>query len=74
MGSQSIRRYPWEEWFSRDEFKLKQGKDFHCQLHGMIVQIRNYAGSKRIKVAIKTTGKDALIVTIKERNAKRNAG
>jgi hypothetical protein len=73
MASQ-VKRYPWEDWFSQDEFRLKRGKDFQCMPHGMIVQIRTYAASRRIKVAIKVVSNDTIQVTVKERGNKRNAG
>jgi hypothetical protein len=40
----------------------------------MIVQIRTYAASRRIKVAVKVVSNDTIQVTVKERGNKRNAG
>ena len=39
----SWRKYPWEEWFAKAKFKLRQGKDFDCNPHVMAQQIRNAA-------------------------------
>lgn len=35
--------YPWARWLERKRLRLIQGRDYHCQPHGMASQIRAYA-------------------------------
>jgi hypothetical protein len=34
-------RYPWQQWLSQERLTLVKGKDFQCQTHGMITQLRS---------------------------------
>ena len=58
--------YPWEEWFNKASIELIQGKDFHCTLPGMTVNVRQAARRHGIKVRIDQLP-DRLAVTIKGR-------
>lgn len=44
--------YPWSQWFKRNEFELKRGEHFNCQLHSMMAQIREYASRSGISISI----------------------
>ena len=46
-------QYDWDRWFSRKSFRLVQGRDFTCELHGMASQIRNKASQRKLKVSLK---------------------
>lgn len=45
--------YDWGKWFQRKSFRLVQGQDFNCEVHGMASQIRNKASQRGLKVSLK---------------------
>lgn len=47
--------YPWERWFRRKQVTLRHGRDFHCTIGGMIINIRQAAKRHGLRVAIKQT-------------------
>jgi hypothetical protein len=55
--------YDWDTWFKRKSFTLREGVDFRCLAHSMIVQIRNAAASRGRSVSIKAA-KGTLAVTV----------
>lgn len=60
--------YPWSKWFKRNRFTLNRGKgkDFTCQTHGMVAQIRTAARKylpKRATVSIEVV-EDTIVVTV----------
>lgn len=59
--------YPWELWFKMNEFTLRRGRDYNCQVHGMAVQIRQRAKDRGLRVSVLTQG-DSLHVTVLERD------
>jgi hypothetical protein len=46
-------RYPWDNWFGKDKFTLRQGRDYACMQHGMAQMIRNVAARRAVRVAVK---------------------
>lgn len=68
MSSDGRPRYPWDKWFNQKVFELKQGRDFDCMPHSMIVQIRQVASSRGVRVLIKTRD-NMLIVSVKKKGA-----
>lgn len=60
--------YPWEEWFSQKEFVLTRGKDFDCQTHGMVAQIRTAVKKhlpKKAKVSIEVVEEEIKVRRVK---------
>jgi hypothetical protein len=57
--------YPWEEWFEKRQFTLISGKDFHCTLPGMTLNVRVAARNRGIRVRI-DQHPDRLVVTVKD--------
>lgn len=49
-------RYPWAKWFKKLPKKLRRGADFHCQVHGMAQQVRNYASLTGVFVHLAIDG------------------
>lgn len=62
MATVSKPKYPWNKWFSRRQFRLRRGKDFRCQVHGMVAQIRKAAKLHRYRPSIQVD-KDTITVT-----------
>lgn len=58
-----VSLYPWEEWMSKKKLSLKQGKDFQCQMHTMIQQVRNRACEYGLSVSTQVSG-DTLQVSL----------
>jgi len=56
------RRYPWDDWFSKKQFRLVRGKQYTCEPNVMAQQVRNAARSRTTKVSIQRAG-DILLVT-----------
>jgi hypothetical protein len=54
----TLPRYPWTKWFSQKQFRLRQGKDFHCQVHSMMIQVRFAAArmGRKVTVHLSDTG------------------
>lgn len=52
MPIKKKRPYPWDKWFSKPKFVMIEGKDFTCQMHGAMQQVRNMAKEKGYKVSI----------------------
>ena len=46
-------QFPWDRWFQRKSFRLVQGQDFNCEVHGMASQIRNKASQRGLKVSLR---------------------
>lgn len=46
-------QYPWDKWLQRKSFRLVQGTDFDCEVHGMASQIRNKASQRKLKVSLR---------------------
>lgn len=63
MIAKGLPRYPWDKWFAKAKFTLKRGKDFACQTHGMVAQIRNKAAKEKIRMNIVVTDADTITVT-----------
>lgn len=59
-----IKEYDWEAWFSKSLFRLKKGRDYKCQTHSMIAQIRRAAADFRKSVAIQAED-DLIVVQVK---------
>ena len=57
-------RHPWDTWFSKSSFQLKKGVHFDCQTHSMVVQVRNAATNRGLKVVIQLFD-DTLTVTVR---------
>lgn len=58
--------YPWSKWFNKGRFTLARGKQFTCQTHGMVAQIRTAARKhlpKRATVSIEVV-EDTIVVTV----------
>ena len=52
MSGSRNKLYPWESWFSKEQFRLKRYKEFKCMVHSMVAQIRNYATKHGYYVSI----------------------
>lgn len=44
--------YKWDEWFASPEVTLTKGKDFHCQVHGLVQQFRTQGSKRGVRVYI----------------------
>ena len=60
-----IARYPWDEWFSKDnrKFTLRRGVHYECLTATMVFQVRN-EGAKRdytISIEAKAAEKDGTL-------------
>lgn len=58
--------YPWSKWFNWGSFTLTRGKQFKCQTHGMVAQIRTAAKKylpKKSTVSIEVI-EDTIVVTV----------
>ena len=55
--------YPWNKWFSKRKVTLRRGKgkDYQCQVHGMVAQIRSAAKKHEVDVSIKVKETDITI-------------
>jgi hypothetical protein len=51
-----LQRYPWDKWFKARKVSIVKGKDYKCQTHGMMQQIRNEASKRCIGVSISIDG------------------
>jgi hypothetical protein len=51
-------KYPWDEWFDGQSWKLTQGEDFHCTVDGMDSTIRAHAKRHGFEVRVKRSGKN----------------
>ena len=60
-------RYPWTDWFKKSTFTITEGKDFHCQLHGMAQMVRATAARLGYKVNLKIAGKTIEVSSTKKR-------
>lgn len=49
--------YDWDRWFKKKSFRLVQGHDFDCEVHGMASQIRNKASRRGLRVSLLVHGK-----------------
>jgi len=56
-------RYPWDAWFSRQEFTLRRGVDFFCQPYSMMILVRLKAKQRGFRVTVHIQ-EDRLTVTI----------
>lgn len=56
--------YPWDKWFNRSRFSLKKGQDFHCQVHGMVQQIRNQATKRNVRVSVVVPNESSVHVEV----------
>lgn len=46
-------RYPWDDWFAKNEFILIRDRDFPgIALHGMAAMVRNAASARGISVTV----------------------
>ena len=63
MGDTKVR-HPWDQWFLLDEFVLKKGVAFDCQIHGMSVQIRQRAAERGCRVSVRARGKEIRVKVI----------
>jgi len=59
-------RYPWDKWFAKPKFTIKQGKDFDCAKHSMIVYLRTVAASRGLSVSVRCVD-DLINVTVRPR-------
>ncbi len=59
--------YPWDKWFAGTHFKLQRGKgkDYQCQTHSMVAQIRGAAAKRGVSVSIEVS-ESTIIVTLVE--------
>jgi hypothetical protein len=55
-------KYPWSKWFARGKFRITRGKEFTCQIHSMVAQIRNVASALGKSVSIATNGNSIQVV------------
>ena len=64
--------YPWDEWFSRPGvLRLERYRDYQCQDHGMVQQIRNAARDRGILVHVRTReGRVEAAIGSKRRNGR----
>ncbi len=53
--------HPWDRWFKRKSFRLLRGRDYKCQPHSMMVQIRTQALRRGLKVMV---GVDEKLITV----------
>ena len=60
------RKYPWNEWFSKETFEVVQGEHFTCKIRGMVQQIRNNAAKLKRSVSI-LQSEDSLIVIVRSK-------
>ena len=60
------KTYPWNKWFEKSKFKLVQGKDYTCQTHGMIAQIRTAASSRKLYVTIDVDGTEITVTVVSQ--------
>lgn len=67
------QRYPWDDWFSREEFTLTLGKDFTTTPWGMGVTVRSAALSRGIRVSVRLTPETVNVRVIKGKS-KRGQG
>lgn len=63
-------RHPWNTWFSKPLFRLTKGVHFDCQVHSMVVQVRNAATNRGLKVIIELFD-NTITVTQRKVNGKR---
>ena len=61
---EEIRRYPWDDWFSRKGFVLKPGRDYDCLTITMVNQIRTQASKRNLRVTISTNHEGTIWVTV----------
>lgn len=57
------RRYPWDRWFARGAFTLKQGRDFDVTVAGMFGTMRKIAARRGLTLSVRQ-GKDFLAVRV----------
>lgn len=51
------QKYPWDDWFNKGKFTLKNPRDYTCQTHSMAQQVRNAANLfEDVKVSIRIEG------------------
>lgn len=48
-------RYPWGRWLAQREFRLHRGRDYHCQTHIMVQQLRNKASYLNLALSIEAS-------------------
>jgi len=62
----AMRKHPWDKWMARKRLKLKKGRDFICEPHGLAQQIRRHAADRDLKASI-TISDGVLDVILEER-------
>lgn len=46
------RRYPWDDWFKRPEFRLRRKRDYNGRTDTFIQQVRRAATVRRLGIEI----------------------
>jgi hypothetical protein len=63
------RLYPWDDWFARDVFVLRRGREYRCSPYSIGQQIRNAAARLGFRVRVEVDAYDRYTVTVLERPA-----
>lgn len=60
--------YPWAKWFSKRRVTLQRGKgkDYQCQTHGMVAQIRSAAKKHNVEVSIEVRESNITVTVVRK--------
>lgn len=65
-GRKLARRYPWDDWLSRESFSIQKGIDYDCMPHGMGQMIRNRCQEKGLRPHVSISPDGKIDVTIEK--------
>lgn len=64
------KRYSWDDWFARPQFRLRRGEDYGCSQSSMYQQILSAASARGVRVTV-VDDSTGFTVTLKTSGARQ---